>query len=47
VRGGFEQGGIQSGEDDFPELPRLIFDFNRKHYGALRLLIDRLNRFSR
>lgn len=46
VRGAITQGGIQPGEEDFPHLPRLLFDFNRKHYGGLRLLIDRLNRFS-
>ena len=29
--------------DDHIELPRLMFDFNRRSYGRLRALIDRLN----
>jgi hypothetical protein len=29
--------------DDFVELPRIAFDFNRHGYGRLRALIDRLN----
>jgi uncharacterized protein (TIGR00730 family) len=44
VKGRIEQGMALDGEDEFPELPRLIFQFNRKHYGGLRLLIDQLNR---
>ena len=46
VRGRIEQGGALDGEEEFPELTRLKFQFNRKHYGGLRLLIDQLNRFS-
>lgn len=30
-------------DDDVPTLPRLAFGFNRKNYGRLRELIDRLN----
>jgi uncharacterized protein (TIGR00730 family) len=30
--------------DDNVELPRLIFQFNRRSYGRLRVLIDRLNK---
>ena len=30
-------------ETDHIELPRIAFQFNRMHYGRLRLLIDRLN----
>lgn len=44
VRGRMEQDGPLDGEDEFPELPRLVFEFNRKHYGGLRLMIDHLNR---
>jgi len=29
--------------DDFVDLPRVAFDFNRHGYGRLRALIDRLN----
>ena len=29
--------------DDYIELPRIAFDFNRRGYGRLRALIDRLN----
>ncbi len=29
--------------DDFIELPRIAFEFNRRGYGRLRALIDRLN----
>jgi len=29
--------------DDFIELPRIAFDFDRHGYGRLRALIDRLN----
>lgn len=43
--GKIEQGGALEGEEDRLELPRLIFKFNRKHYGGLRLMIDRLNQF--
>jgi len=30
-------------DDDWPELPRVAFGFNRKHYARLRQLIDQLN----
>jgi hypothetical protein len=29
--------------DDFIELPRIAFEFDRRSYGRLRALIDRLN----
>lgn len=32
-----------SEEDDHLELPRIVFNHNRKHFGLLRLLIDRIN----
>jgi uncharacterized protein (TIGR00730 family) len=41
VRIGATQAEIDSG--DHVELPRLVFDFNRRSYGRLRALIDRLN----
>ncbi len=30
-------------DDQFVDLPRISFDFDRRHYGRLRLLIDQLN----
>ena len=30
-------------DDDFPDLPRIAFGFDRKSYGRLREFIDRLN----
>jgi hypothetical protein len=45
--GGFRQGGASPEEADEPELgglPRLIFRFNRKSFGRLRMLVDFLNR---
>jgi len=47
VSGRFAVGGPLPEEKDEPklaELPRLIFQFNRRDFGRLRLLIDRLNR---
>jgi uncharacterized protein (TIGR00730 family) len=35
-----ENGGIE-----FPELPRLVFRFDRRSFGRLRRLIDRVNEF--
>lgn len=32
-------------EEDHPELPRLIFAHNRKNYGLLRALIDKINAY--
>lgn len=46
VRGKFVQGGPLSEEKDEPDLadlPRLVFYFNRKSFGRLRILIDRIN----
>ncbi|PWB62599.1 MAG: cytochrome D ubiquinol oxidase subunit II [Deltaproteobacteria bacterium] len=45
--GGFRMGGALPEEADEPELaglPRLIFRFNRKSFGSLRMLVDFLNR---
>jgi uncharacterized protein (TIGR00730 family) len=45
--GGFRQGGALPEEADEPELaglPRLVFRFNRKSFGRLRMLVDFLNR---
>jgi uncharacterized protein (TIGR00730 family) len=47
VGGAMEQRGALDEERDEPELaalPRLVFPFNRTHFGRLRQLIDRLNR---
>jgi uncharacterized protein (TIGR00730 family) len=30
-------------DDQFVDLPRICFDFDKRHYGRLRLLIDQLN----
>ena len=46
VSGGIEQRPALDEEDDEPEiatLPRLVFHFDRTHFGRLRQLIDRLN----
>jgi uncharacterized protein (TIGR00730 family) len=45
VKGGIEQGGPLPGEEHWLELPRLRFNFNRKHYGGLRMMIDQINKF--
>jgi uncharacterized protein (TIGR00730 family) len=47
VAGGMVQRGPLEEEDDEPDLatlPRLVFQFDRTHFGRLRQLIDRLNR---
>ena len=46
AEGQFKVGGPLPDEKDEPELaelPRLIFQFNRRSYGRLRQLIDCLN----
>lgn len=46
--GGMHLSGPLPGEEDEPELsdlPRLIIDFNRKDFGRLRTLIDRINNY--
>jgi uncharacterized protein (TIGR00730 family) len=45
VQGGIGQGGALPGEDDWLELPRLVLDFDRKHYSKLRMLLERINGF--
>ena len=45
--GGFRSGGALPEEEDEPELselPRLVFRFNRRSFGRLRMLVDLLNR---
>ncbi|MHB1158698.1 MAG: LOG family protein [Phycisphaerales bacterium] len=42
-RGGIEQVGPHKLEEDFPDLPRLGFAFNRRNHGRLRRLIDAIN----
>ena len=47
VEGRFEQTDALRGESDEPDLadlPRLVFNFNRRNHGRLRQLIDCLNR---
>lgn len=49
AHGRFTQGGPLSEEKDEPELadlPRMVFQFNRRDHGRLRQLIDCLNRGS-
>jgi len=43
AEGEFVQGPMLAGEDELAELPRLSFVHNRRHFGLLRRLIDRLN----
>lgn len=43
AEGGFVQSGMLEGENALPELPRLHFVHNRRHFGMLRRLIDRIN----
>ena len=43
AEGGFEQSAMLEGEVQFPELPRLHFVHNRRHFGLLRRMIDRIN----
>ena len=31
-------------DNDFPDLPRLVVDFNRRDFGRLKSLIDAINR---
>lgn len=46
LKGGtFEQRGALPEEKELEELPRLVFQFNRKDFGILRRLIDRVNAF--
>ncbi|GBD26045.1 hypothetical protein HRbin30_01372 [bacterium HR30] len=47
VRGRMEQRGplpVEQDEPDLASLPRLVFQFDRLHYGRLRELIDAINR---
>lgn len=49
VNGRIEQRGAlkeESGEPLLADLPRLVFEFPRRNYGRLRLMIDRINEFS-
>lgn len=43
--GRFEQGPPLPREEDYLDLPRLIFTFEGRKYGRLRELIDRINTF--
>jgi uncharacterized protein (TIGR00730 family) len=47
VSGRFEQREalpLERDEADLNHLPRLVFHFNRRHFGHLRMLIDAINR---
>jgi hypothetical protein len=49
TEGGFELRGplpAEREEDDLVDLPRLVFRFNRRSQGRLRLVIDSLNKGS-
>lgn len=37
--------GVERANDEFVDLPRLVFEFNRRDYGQLRRLIDDVNNF--
>jgi uncharacterized protein (TIGR00730 family) len=43
TEGTIQQGGAFDIEDDHLELPRVYFQFTRRDYGRLRLMIDRIN----
>jgi len=46
VRGEFRVGGalpVEQDEEAIAHLPRLVFTFNRRDHGRLRMLIDHLN----
>ena len=42
-----ETTGPETRDDDHVDLPRVAFDFNRRHYARLRQLIDVLNNRTR
>ena len=45
MSGTFEQGPPTEAEgDDWPEMTRLSFNFNRRNMGRLRQMIDMINR---
>ncbi len=47
ISGDFDQGEalpLEKDEPDLAELPRLVFHFNRRSFGRLRLMIDAINR---
>lgn len=47
VRGGrMQQSTALEGERDHLDLPRLVFEHTRSHFGRVRALIDRLNGFA-
>jgi uncharacterized protein (TIGR00730 family) len=43
--GAIAQSRALPDEDEWPELPRLVLHFNRRHFSGLRKLIERLNDF--
>ncbi len=36
-------GPVEGEDGEYPEMPRLCLQFNRKNAGTLRLLIDEIN----
>jgi hypothetical protein len=49
TEGQFEQRSalpLERDEADLAHFPRLVFHFNRRNFGRLRLLIDAINRGS-
>ncbi|HRY30127.1 MAG TPA: LOG family protein [Elusimicrobiota bacterium] len=44
-KGGFHLGGALPEENEYPDLPRLVFRFKRMRFGRLRQLIDVLNTY--
>lgn len=44
--GRMERRGSLDGERDHPDLPRLVFEHTRSHFGRMRMLIDRINSFA-
>lgn len=45
AKGRIDQGGPLGHEDEHLELPRLRFEFTKRSYGLLRLMIDRINEY--
>lgn len=43
--GSIQMSGPLQSEQEFPELPRLVFHHNRRYFGHLRAMIDHINNF--
>ena len=44
VKGSYKASSALPEENDHADLPRIIFPFDRLHFGRLRMLVDRLNK---